>query len=419
MIRKLLKIVGFGLVGLVVGSGGWIAYGSRDLPQVDDADLRIERPPVDAERNLRTHLDRRIERMAWDDDYAERVRRLVRAEDFDRSAASALLAQQREGLADLESLLRVPHFRIPPLRAEAPWDEVPRELHYRHLAWGLALRSRLAAEDGDAERAAHEAFLALDLGQRVERATGAGFVTVLTSRGIKKIGLDALDRASRIAGFEAEHSKELARRLDSYRAARQAWADMWAVEYEFISSMIIEELVGVPSDLPAWVPERYVFHPNRSMQMLADAYRARRRTAWAPTCADMDFPLGWDPGDPVQKLRVVLGPNSVGRLLFHAGGTPNMARMMLRRCQLDVEIGATQARLALRAWQSEHGSLPEDLEDLVPGYLDAVPVDAFDGRPLRYERQAGRMWSVGSDLRDRGGRLEEGEDPLREIVFPI
>ena len=74
------------------------------------------------------------------------MRELVRAESFDRSTASALL-HPLKGLDELERLLRMPRFQIPALRSE-DLEELPREFYYGRLSWGLALRSRLAAENG-------------------------------------------------------------------------------------------------------------------------------------------------------------------------------------------------------------------------------------------------------------------------------
>jgi hypothetical protein len=60
-------------------------------------------------------------------------------------------------------------------------------------------------------------------------------------------------------------------------------------------------------------------------------------------------------------------------------------------------------KLALRRYHDEHGVLPATLEELVPGYLDSVPLDWMDGAPVRYDPARGMIWSVGKDFRDGGG----------------
>jgi len=68
------------------------------------------------------------------------------------------------------------------------------------------------------------------------------------------------------------------------------------------------------------------------------------------------------------------------------------------------------ARVALAAlrFQRKHGRLPETLDALVPDFLEAVPPDPFDGKPLRYRtrRDAFVVYAVGENAEDDGGRLE-------------
>jgi hypothetical protein len=53
-----------------------------------------------------------------------------------------------------------------------------------------------------------------------------------------------------------------------------------------------------------------------------------------------------------------------------------------------------------------HGQYPEQLSQLIPDYLAAVPADPVDGKPLRYRRSEGGtflLYSVGVNGVDDGG----------------
>jgi hypothetical protein len=65
----------------------------------------------------------------------------------------------------------------------------------------------------------------------------------------------------------------------------------------------------------------------------------------------------------------------------------------------------TMTALALRLYRKENGRCPENLQQLVPKYLPSVPIDPYDGKPLRYRKlQKGfRVWSVGGNCKDDGG----------------
>jgi len=64
------------------------------------------------------------------------------------------------------------------------------------------------------------------------------------------------------------------------------------------------------------------------------------------------------------------------------------------------------AAIAVERFRLAHGRLPENLNELVPQFLSAVPIDPFDGASLRYHCLAKGyvIYSVGSDGHDDGGR---------------
>jgi hypothetical protein len=51
--------------------------------------------------------------------------------------------------------------------------------------------------------------------------------------------------------------------------------------------------------------------------------------------------------------------------------------------------------------------------------LDTVPLDPFDGQPLRYEKKAAgyALYSIGPDLRDDSGARMKGK--VGDIVFEV
>ncbi|QQS08949.1 MAG: hypothetical protein IPK69_13390 [Phycisphaerales bacterium] len=74
----------------------------------------------------------------------------------------------------------------------------------------------------------------------------------------------------------------------------------------------------------------------------------------------------------------------------------------------------TRLALALHRFEQRNGHFPKDLTELVPAWIDAIPIDPWSGRPMRYlplTRTTGgepridafRIWSVGSDSIDNEG----------------
>lgn len=86
-----------------------------------------------------------------------------------------------------------------------------------------------------------------------------------------------------------------------------------------------------------------------------------------------------------------------------SGVSEHLDRTLLRR---DALVRLMMTDLALRAFQGYRGRPPETLDQLVPKYLPAVPLDPYDGQPLRYLPGADdfQLYSIGADGMDDGGR---------------
>ena len=53
------------------------------------------------------------------------------------------------------------------------------------------------------------------------------------------------------------------------------------------------------------------------------------------------------------------------------------------------------AVLACRSYRAKHGTLPASIDELVPEFLDEVPLDPYDGEKLRWNAEKGYFWTKG------------------------
>ena len=58
---------------------------------------------------------------------------------------------------------------------------------------------------------------------------------------------------------------------------------------------------------------------------------------------------------------------------------------------------ASRLRLAFEDFRSAKGRYPTDLAELVPDFIAAVPLDPYDGQPIRYNAEHGYFWTPGPD----------------------
>jgi hypothetical protein len=86
----------------------------------------------------------------------------------------------------------------------------------------------------------------------------------------------------------------------------------------------------------------------------------------------------------------------------------------------DAQCRLAETALAIELYRRNNGRTPESLQQLVPEYLSHVPIDPFDGSPLRYKRFKNGyvVYSVSRDGRDDGGEQDEESDSP-DLVFTV
>ncbi|HEX5447181.1 MAG TPA: hypothetical protein VFW87_25425, partial [Pirellulales bacterium] len=83
---------------------------------------------------------------------------------------------------------------------------------------------------------------------------------------------------------------------------------------------------------------------------------------------------------------------------------------------------SARVALAIERYRLRHGAPPKALDALAPELLPEVPLDPFDGKPLRYrvDEDGYRIYSVGLDGIDQGGQTSaELDGHLPDMVFRV
>jgi len=103
-----------------------------------------------------------------------------------------------------------------------------------------------------------------------------------------------------------------------------------------------------------------------------------------------------------------------GGVFFNALDIPDIGELWIsdssKRLQSVLRMEAARdvvvAAIALKRFQLKHGQWPESLAEVVPEFLHAVPIDPYDGKPLRYRPNGNGtylLYCVGEDGVDNGG----------------
>ncbi len=311
----------------------------------------------------------------------------------------------------------------------------------RGLSQFLAGQFRLAAADGDAARA-------LELwreGRRVENLLNGDVTLIgsLVATNLEVIWINALKAAAltgelrcfsdaqlreMVASLEAVPVAELYRRcagmdicwmeaLTSWRG-RESWR-------EYFDQMGLSDMIGREC---LWMV-LCSYSPYGRIQGVETVEYIRRIYAlvgsdWYEIQSAMpEFSPGWRERPVLWKHIEIGNPEKASNRL-----------MALRR--------TFRCGIALELYRRKFGHFPEKLEDLVTaGLLDAVPVDPFDGKPLRYsvgphsfewrkavadkpepevttvKLNAATVWSIGRNCVDDGGM--DGLGAKGDVVFAV
>jgi hypothetical protein len=73
-------------------------------------------------------------------------------------------------------------------------------------------------------------------------------------------------------------------------------------------------------------------------------------------------------------------------------------------------LRCAQAALAAERFRLAQGRLPDSLNALMPNYLPELPIDPFDGQPLKFRAtdEGITIYSIYENEQDDEGRVEEG-----------
>ncbi len=104
---------------------------------------------------------------------------------------------------------------------------------------------------------------------------------------------------------------------------------------------------------------------------------------------------------------------------------PAFSRVAIIDVRAAARLRTARAGLAVQRYRLATGKLPDNLAELSPTYLEAVPKDPFDGKELRYKKlETGFVvYSIGDDGNDDGGkerpRKRTGPPATWDVTFIV
>jgi hypothetical protein len=408
-------LLALGLLAL----GAWVALNRADASAPDDRDLRLERLSDALAENGFDRLEAaaRAARLPKGESSWDRFHAFRAGVIWEPDWISDLVAQNAPATAMLRAALAAPAFAFAPAdRAGTPAERMATLLRVQQLIALSGAQARIRLRDGESRDAIELASLGLQVGKRISGAENVDLLGIDMAIAFQTLSLLDLEHAVRTARLAPDAAHALGLVLEATRWRAEDWQRIWALEYERLVAEVDAASARASDGTGlAWpmslMPSAYRWHRNRTAAALAGLYRDQRQKS-ALFCANAGL-LGdgphWIRSPGVSDL---LAPNAMGRIVIEATRARNLDHFQLQRCHLETHVSLVAALIAAKAYSDTEGALPEQLADLVPRYLDALPLDRYDGSPLRYARAERAIYSIGEDFTDAGpGAAPSPHDP--------
>jgi hypothetical protein len=412
-VQTILSIV-FAILGTV------LSLFSSDTSPPSDSDLRLPQVAIRSEDNAYYSLAR-IQMYLYEPTGNPNVlhEHLVGARWNERFVRDVLFRNEK-AMRYFDEAARKPGFQDPTLGGyeDPSFDAI---LSFRNIARVASLKSVLLFRLGREDEALTEAFKILDNGQKVQDSQGS-VVHYLFAADMKNIGLSRIRQIAQSTTLPPDVLRSYVKTLEKYKQNKEGLKTAFKREYGFLvwavdevnSGHLKSKAGGTIEPLKA---HRFYFKPNKTKSLFGDFVRSQIK--------DVDVPCGFRTVREITRLtpssmpQWIITENLAGRILYDMAMPRYATTVLETRCQEDFSVSATQVLLASRAYTMETGQYPASLDDLVPRYMDGVPDDPFDGKPLRYSREKKVIYSVGMDLVDSGGREAQRGAPTGDHVVRI
>ena len=340
------------------------------------------------------------------------------AEDFHQWMKERL-AENAEALALLHEAADKPAAQYP-IDLGKGWDgAIPNLLKIRTSAVLLQLEALLAAEDGDTARPVEAVRAGLAVGNALSDAPL--LIMQMIRFACYGITCSGLRRMLEVARFSDD---ELAQMQSALRAADDEEALTRALIGERVMTLVAFDH---PVQMAPGIRQADEWFPGGSavasglLRMASTASGLREKyLSLMGQVIDASRNPSPDALSRIKQIGERANSDHSWLPMFSVNQiAPNFYRAEVQLAHNSAVVRSAGTTLAVERWRLANGRMPESIGQLVPAFLPAVPLDPYNGQPLRYKpgEDGYQVYSVGEDLIDNGG--DDSPKENADIVFHV
>ncbi|MCK4800143.1 hypothetical protein KAS31_04155 [Candidatus Parcubacteria bacterium] len=430
---KKIKVITLGIVAiiiLIILLPSILNLFTKDIESFDDSDLKLYIIEINDEENGYFDLIK-IKDVIYNPEGKEKeVRYMAENKVWDQALADEIINNNREAFELFSNAAKKPKYQYPLLANPENINinmELPPLNTWRVMSYYSVIKSLNLSKQGRDKEAIEEALNSVYIGQKIQESQVSA-IEYLVAIALKENGLETIKEIIKTSSLSNNELTDYAKILDLFYNNEKGLVSVIKGEYQTQANIIdtftnkdIKELVYLLEEneinkYPSELKNSYHFRPNKTKLMFANYAREEIENV-DKFCKDVNK-INIQRKVSDSYIKSYFTENIIGNILYDVVAN-SLSGINIKKCNEDSLISITKIFIALKSYKNDNGDLPRSLNQLVPAYLESVPLDYFDGNQLRYSKENRILYSVGEDGKDEGGSTGEDWKKMSDPTFNI
>lgn len=399
---------------------------TSDIDPIDDSDLKLQVILIPDEENAYFDLIKIDDVLYQPEGRKKEIIDMANNNSWNQELAEDIISNNQKALELFSLAAQKPKFQNPILSNPdniKPNIALPPLASWKIMSEYSSIKAIYLLKQGQNEDAIEEALKSIQIAQKIQESQ-LTFIEYLLAMAMRERGLKNIQNIISSVDIGSNILKEHNINMNSFYGNENGFINIIKGRYGW-NAMIINAIETGDVEMlqmmgwkirDKYPKNNYYFRPNKTKKLFMEEAKSIIKNA-NQYCNDIQLPKN-NIELSSSLIKNYLTENVNGEAMFYINkGSINP--LFEKKCNEDSLISATQALIAIKAYQNDYGDLPNSLNQLVPDYMESIPLDYFDGNQLRYSKENRILYSVGADGKDEGGSTGEDWKKMPDPTFKI